>query len=595
MMDYKALGMKAGLEIHQQLNSGTKLFCRCPVGKSESFNIELHRKMNPVQSELGEEDPAALFEYFRNRTFVYKADTNTSCLVEMDENPPLPVSEKALHTALQISKMLGCSLVDEVYFMRKAVIDGSAVSGFQRTGLIATNGSIETSFGTVKIETVNLEEDSAPAVGKGAITEYRLDRLGIPLVEIATDASMRTPDQVKEVAEKIGTLLRATDVVRGIGSIRQDVNVSIERGNRVELKGYQELASIPELVENEVKRQLALVEIKDELQKRGFSPIGYDNKDVTQLFKSTKCNFVKKAIDNHQKVFGLKIPKFSGLLARQCGDRTFGKELSAYPASHGLGIIHSDEDLDKYSLSLDFANLRKELHAEEQDLVLIMAGSRPEKAIKALIDRINYCAVGVPPETRVADGIGSKYARPLPGAGRLYPESDVPAIKVTRSMREIAVPKTLEERKDDFKELPDDMKDQIIRSVYYAPTMVLKQYGERLAANLFLSNYKEVSRKGFDVSKIKHEDLHILLKSVSSGSIPQNKITDILIELCSGAELNKILEKYSLVSDDKLEHIVKSVIHDNPGKSDSALIGIVMSKAKADGRCVSELIKKFRR
>ncbi|HLC67401.1 MAG TPA: hypothetical protein VJI12_00805, partial [archaeon] len=179
-------------------------------------------------------------------------------------------------------------------------------------------------------------------------------------------------------------------------------------------------------------------------------------------------------------------------------------------------------------------------------------------------------------------------------AGRLYPESDVPAIKVTHSMREIAVPKTLEERKDDFKELPDDMKDQIIRSVYYAPTMVLKQYGERLAANLFLSNYKEVSRKGFDVSKIKHEDLHILLKSVSSGSIPQNKITDILIELCSGAELNKILEKYSLVSDDKLEHIVKSVIHDNPGKSDSALIGIVMSKAKADGRRVSELIKKFR-
>src|SRR3989344_5212310 len=210
-LNYSELGMKAGLEIHQQLASGTKLFCRCPIGKSENFPVEVRRKMVPVQSELGDEDPAALFEYFRNRTFVYKADPATSCLVELDEIPPRPVSESALRTALQVSRLLNCNLVDEIYFMRKAVIDGSAVSGFQRTGLIATNGSIDTSFGTVKIETVNLEEDSAPAVSKGDVTEYRLDRLGVPLVEIATDASMHTPQQVKEVAEKIGTMLRATD------------------------------------------------------------------------------------------------------------------------------------------------------------------------------------------------------------------------------------------------------------------------------------------------------------------------------------------------------------------------------------------------
>jgi len=233
LMDYKKLGLRVGLEIHQQLASGTKLFCRCPITKSEEFPLEIHRKMRPVQSELGEEDPAALFEYLRNRTFVYKFNPESSCLIELDESPPLSMNESALKIAVQLSKLLHCSLVSEIHVMRKTVIDGSAVTGFQRTSLIATDGYIETSFGPLEIQTINIEEDSAPAIGKGDAIEYRLDRLGIPLVEIATGSSISSPQEAKEAAKKIGTLLRSLDVVRGIGSIRQDVNISIKEGSRV--------------------------------------------------------------------------------------------------------------------------------------------------------------------------------------------------------------------------------------------------------------------------------------------------------------------------------------------------------------------------
>ncbi len=592
MPDYDKLGLRVGLEIHQQLNSGTKLFCRCPIIKSDEFPVEIHRRLHPVQSELGEKDPAALFEYFRNRSFIYRANTDSSCLVELDEAPPKDVNEKALTMVLQIARLLNCDLVDEVHFMRKMVIDGSAVSSFQRTALIATNGYIDTSFGQLPIQTVCLEEDSAPAMSRGSAIEYRLDRLGIPLIEIATDPEIHTPEQAKEAAEKIGTLLRSVDVVRGIGSIRQDVNISIAEGTRVEIKGFQELEKIPELVENEVKRQTCLLEIKKDLEERGFDKIG-EPEDVTEIFEKTKSNFVRKAVSEGRRVFGLKVDKFAGLFAKQCGDRTFGKEINAYPASHGFGITHSDEDLAKYNLSLEFVELRSMLNAGDEDLVLIFIANRMGHAMQDLIDRINYCAVGVPKETRVADGIGSKYARPLPGAGRMYPESDVPAIKVTRGMRSIELPKTLEERRKEL-DIPEQLAEQIVKSKYYGYYSQTMEYDPVLAANLFLSYYKDISRRGFDVSKITLEDLRIVLEKIKNNEIAKSSLTSILEDLASDVPVSDVLRKYSTISDSELEKIVKEAVAQNAGKKESVIMGIVMkqTKGKADGKKVSELVRK---
>ena len=204
-MDYKKLGLRVGLEIHQQLNSGTKLFCRCPIMRSEDFPIEVRRKLRAVPGELGDVDPAALQEYLKNRTFVYRANSESSCLVEMDEDPPKPVNEKALRLGVQICKLLHCHILDEVHVMRKTVVDGSSVSGFQRTALIGIGGYIEGNFGgatgRVGVQTVMLEEDAATPIIKGdGFVEYRLDRLGIPLVEIATDSSISSPQMTKHVA-----------------------------------------------------------------------------------------------------------------------------------------------------------------------------------------------------------------------------------------------------------------------------------------------------------------------------------------------------------------------------------------------------------
>ncbi len=594
-MDYKKLGLRSGLEIHQQLNSGTKLFCRCPIMKSDNFPIEIRRKMRPVQSELGEEDPAALFEFLRDKTFVYKANSESSCLVELDESPPLPMNEKALKSVVQIAKLLNCSLVDEMHVMRKTVIDGSAVTGFQRTALIATNGYLETSFGRVGIQTLNLEEDSAPAMTRGDVIEYRLDRLGTPLVEIATDSSLGNPGEVREAAEKIGLLLRSVDVVRGIGSIRQDVNISIKDGNRVEIKGFQQLEDMEKLVENEVVRQVALLEVRDELRRRGFREIKTESKDVTKIFKNTKSNFVRRAVESGQHVSALVLTKFSGLLERKCGDRTFGKELSAYPGSYGFGIIHSDEQLEKYSLVTEFNELKKELNAKSDDLILIIVGNKTEQAISTLIQRANQCLHGVPNETRVADGIGSKYARPLPGSGRLYPESDVPAIKMTKQLLSVEIPKTLEEKKQELN-IPEQLAEQIVKSKYYGWFSELKKYDQVLAATVFLSTYKDLSRRGFDTGRITLGDLDVLLDNVSKGKIPKNAVADVLIEVINGSSAIDSIAKYSAIPDEELRSMIKSTIKENPNKNDSTLIGIVMGKVKgrADGKKVARLIKELK-
>src|SRR3989344_593495 len=409
-MDYKKLGLKVGLEIHQQLNTSHKLFCYCPPIESEEFPITTERKMRAVTGELGEFDPAALYEFLRDRQFIYKSHPDSSCLVELDEDPPKNLNLEALKIALQVSKLLFSDILDEIHVMRKTVIDGSAVSGFQRTSLIALNGELETSFGKIDIETISLEEDSAPALKKyNGTIEYRLDRLGVPLIEIATAPQIKSPEMAKEAAEKIGLILRSTKVMRGIGTIRQDINISISGGARIEIKGFQELEKIPKIVENEVARQFFLLEIKEELNKRGLKNIISNPEDVTGLFKETKNNFLKKKLQQGEKIHALVLPKFSGLLKKECGDRTFGKEINGYAQAFGMGMIHSDEDLQKYQITYEFSELRKKLKAEERDIVLIIAGKNPEKAVNSVLQRAKYCLVGVPEETRVADDIGSKY------------------------------------------------------------------------------------------------------------------------------------------------------------------------------------------
>ena len=301
-LDYKSLGFKCGIEIHQQLDTH-KLFCSCPSEiREDEPDIIVKRKMRAVAGEIGDVDPAALHEFLRGREFVYQAYSDTNCLVELDEEPPHPLNEEALDIALEISLLLNARPVDELQVMRKTVIDGSNTSGFQRTILIAMDGYLDTEMGKIGIPTICLEEDAARKIEeKKDVTVYRLDRLGIPLIEICTTPDIKSPGHAREVAEKLGMILRATGKVkRGLGTIRQDLNVSIKDGGRIEIKGVQDLRLIKNVLRREVERQLMLIKIKEELLKRGIREDDLKSEffDVTSVFENTRSGVIAKILEN---------------------------------------------------------------------------------------------------------------------------------------------------------------------------------------------------------------------------------------------------------------------------------------------------------
>ena len=276
-----------GLEIHQQLDT-KKLFCDCESKFVEESGSSFLRRLRPTQSELGEVDRAALVQAEKKMRFRYQAPRCSSCLVEADEEPPHQANPESIDIVLTVAALLNAKPVDEIHFMRKIVIDGSNTSGFQRTAMVAMGGHIEVNGRNITIPTFCLEEDAARKVDStaGEIT-YRLDRLGIPLIEVATGPDMRSAEEVKEVALRIGSIMRATHhVKRGLGTIREDVNISIPGGARVEIKGAQDLRLLPTYVEREMERQRSLLKIRDILKDRGAKPVDPSIKDYSEMFST---------------------------------------------------------------------------------------------------------------------------------------------------------------------------------------------------------------------------------------------------------------------------------------------------------------------
>ncbi|HHN81361.1 MAG TPA: Glu-tRNA(Gln) amidotransferase subunit GatE, partial [Methanomicrobia archaeon] len=434
-MDYAAIGLRVGLEIHAQLDTG-KLFCRCPSVLSDSQNFGFKRQLRPTMSELGEIDPAAKEEFTKGMMNLYKASTDGNCLVYSDEEPPHDADGDAIETLLKISLMLNADIVDVIHFMRKIVIDGSNVSGFQRTAMIALNGEAYSQFGNVLIPTICLEEDAARLIEMAGKTKiWNIDRLGTPLVEIATDPSMHHPQQTRDIALYLGQVMKATGrLKRGIGTIRQDVNISIERGARVEIKGVQELNMISDYVHNECLRQLALLDIANKLEERGVRSCDPPIKDLSLLFEDTACKIIKG------NVFGILLEGFSGLIGMgvQPG-RRFGTELADYAKKYVRGIFHSDE-LPAYGISAEEVKaVRASLGGGDDDAFVLVAAEQPTAslALQEVIRRSRLAIGGVPHETRrpMPDGT-SQYMRPLPGKSRMYPETDVYPIVVEDGMLE---------------------------------------------------------------------------------------------------------------------------------------------------------------
>ncbi|MBU3957788.1 MAG: Glu-tRNA(Gln) amidotransferase subunit GatE [Nanoarchaeota archaeon] len=589
---YEKAGFKCGLEIHIQLNTEKKLFCGCPNRRSAEFPLRIERKIRPSAGELGKMDSAALHEFLRGRSFSYVIDSKTACLVEMDEEPPHEINREALETSLSVAKALGCAVPDEIIVMRKAVADGSAVSGFQRTALVGLNGKMETEYGRVRIANLSLEEDSATPIGKENGIEYRLDRLGVPLIEIGTEPDIKNPEQAKRTAEKIGMLL-FENRMRGIGAIRQDLNVSIKGGARVEIKGVQELEKIEMIIESEIKRQQSLIEIKNELAKRNASAGGGAAadcmKDVTGLFENTRSSLIQKTLGEGGSVFAGLLKGFAGMMKKDCGGRSFGKELSSYAGAFGLGIIHSDETEKFPFLAEDFAALRKELSAGANDLIFIVAGKDAERASSAVMRRAAQAMKGVPEETRAANPDGTtSYLRPLPGAGRMYPETDVPAIFVSREfLKKIRLPKSAEEK---IKELKNRFEKMGIQSKQKAEEIVKGEYLDLIEKYIAeeILNIKLSFKESFDIEKneIKKIKLNRLIKAVTE-ILPNLKREGVPVENLSEEKIYDIAIMRALAGE-----IIPDVLREaaeNPDMDISQLAAV--KAARSSGMTVPEAEK----
>lgn len=442
-LDYKAVGFRCGLEIHQQLDT-RKLFSPCPSDVVDPDQVaartiaRIDRKLRATQSELGEVDVAALAEARKRKSFRYLAIDGLTSLVETDEEPPHPMAQDALDVSLTFAGLVGAKPVAEVHVMRKTVIDGSNTSGFQRTALLGLGGRLDVQGGDVRVQTLTLEEDSARKVDdQDGLVTWTLDRLGIPLLEIATETDIHDPAHAQRTAARIGGLLRATGrVKRGLGTIRQDVNVSVAVGARVEVKGCQDLRAIPRIVEGEVRRQLWMHHVAESLKARKPAAIG-SPLDVTDAFAATGAKSVKDAAAKGHGVLGLKLPGFAGLLkgATKDGPR-LGRELAdhAKVAAGVKGIFHSDE-LPNYGIAdAEIAAVRAKLGCAEQDAFALCVESAAvaAQALAAVAERARQALAGPQKEVRaVQPDDSTRFMRPMPGAARMYPETDVPPTRIT--------------------------------------------------------------------------------------------------------------------------------------------------------------------
>ena len=460
-IDYKKIGLKCGIEIHQQLDTD-KLFCNCPsIIRDDKSDFEIIRELRAVIGETGLIDEAAMHEQKKQKHYKYQGYHNSTCLVEIDEEPPHEINKDAIEVGIQVALMLNAKIVDEVQIMRKNVVDGSNTSGFQRTALIATDGYIDSSLGKVTIPSISLEEDSCKIVKRTKEYDiYNLSRLGIPLIEIGTNPDIKTPNHAKEVAEKLGMILRSTGrVKRGLGTIRQDVNVSITKGVRVEIKGAQDLKGIPKLVENEMMRQDNLAEKKFKTSKTF---------DLTQLLSNSSSKNIRKSLDNQGVVLGIKLLSMNGKLNEHIEPgKRLGSELSDYAKSKsGVGgLFHSDE-LPNYGITQkEVDSIKLELELTPNDAFIIIADNRDvsNKAIDSVKYRLQNLIVQ---EVRKAnDDATSTFLRPMPGAARMYPETDT--IPVITNSKNINIPELIVDKIIRFEKkyhLSKDLATQIVKS-----------------------------------------------------------------------------------------------------------------------------------
>ena len=592
--DYSKLEFMCGLEIHQRIGTNTKLFCDCDTeSENEHITSCITRRIRAVSGEMGKIDRSSKFEENKQRRFSYHISNNTSCLVEIDEEPPHHINKKALSIALGVCNAIKMKIPQELHVMRKEVVDGSDPSGFQRTIMIGFDGSIVVNGLEIKIPFISLEEESSALNSKPAdensklnnYVVYNTSRLGLPLIEIDTSPYIPNPIVAKDVALYIGNMLRSTGVMkRGLGTIRQDVNVSIKGGARVEIKGLQDVNNMHLFIENEVNRQLNLIKIKEELTAKGAHVHGY--KDITAIFSDCSKSDV---IDNmvsmiHRSitkdgaiVLGIALFGFKGFLGREVNpNRRLGSEISDYAKMSGVkGLIHSDEQLSKYGITPQLElKIKSALELGADDAFILIAGSPQtvNNAITLAKNRAQHTLVGVLEETRAAqnnDLYTTAFMRPLPGGARMYPETDLLPIIITDELlntSEEYVPRMEEDLALLEKELKNkELASRIMLSERYALYKKLRLVEEvdmLFVANVLLQKFTELSRNNISVDMINETQLIKLFSVFFKKLITKQAFDPILKQLAQkNSDVEDIISEQKLfrIRGKELELLIKSL------------------------------------
>lgn len=547
--DYAAIGLMGGLEVHQQLRTRRKLFCRCPAGRySSEYDCEVLRHMRPTLSELGEYDGTALMEKKTRKNIFYRIHHATVCTYEIDDTPPFFPDEEAVDIALKISLLLNLNVVGEMHIARKQYLDGSIPTGFQRTTILGVDGWIPYRGRRIGMRQLSLEEDSCREVSdEGHDRVLLTDRLGMPLVEAVTEPDMRTPQEIADVCQIIRLVCRSTGNVRtGYGAGREDVNVSVRGGTRVEIKGVPQICRIPLLVYNEAMRQCALLHIRDELKRRGVTSDTFESTvfDVTRQIARTKYPPIREAIQQGHRVRCVLLRGFAGLLKHPTQEHTtFAKEFSDRVRviaclSKLPNLVHSDTAADLLAVR-DWKDLGKRTNRGEQDALILVWGSEADArtACDEIVIRAREATQGIPNDTRQAFKDGTTgFERVLPGAERMYPDTDLPPMAITMDrldrIRE-TLPVRVWERQEWYRSLglpPDVIEPLCIspRAELFQRIVVELGVDPVFAGVVLVQRLKALRRDGLDPDALSDTDVFEVFGAHAEGQLTRAGVVQIL-------------------------------------------------------------------
>lgn len=621
--DYRKIGFKSGLEVHQQLLTEKKLFCRCPAGKySEEFHAEILRHMRPTLSELGEYDGTALMEFKTKKEIIYRINRATVCTYEMDDTPPFPMNDNALDIAIEIGLLLDSNIVDELHIARKQYLDGSIPTGFQRTAIVCTNGKILYKNRDINIIQMSIEEDSCREISDfGHKRVYNTDRLGMPLIEIVTAPEMKTPFEVAEVNQIIRRLTRSTGHVReGVGAGREDVNVSVTGGTRIEIKGVSSIKAIPLLTYNEAMRQWNLLKLREELHQRGITEATFEAKvdDVTKLVRKTYYEPVRNAVAQGKVVKCVTLRGFKGLLSwKTQTDTFFAKEFSDRVRviaciSTLPNIIHSDSAENTLSTN-DGQKIRKLVGADDEKDTLVLVWGEPadaEMAANEIIIRAKEATIGIPSETRQALRDGTTgFERILPGPERMYPDTDLPPIiiseeRVNRLAEHLPEKFWLREKK--YSEL--NISNDLIKPLSISKFAKLFDYAvydlklePKFTANVLIQFIKRLKKNNLNVNYLTSENLEPLFLALSQGKMVKDGFYYAMKNIIAAngkinedtipqpASNNDIKKEFK----NGLEKIYRMKFY-NPQKKKDILIALILTelRGRVNGKQIMEYVNE---